>query len=216
MTAAQMYDRVLEGIDKPEAPHLTDAEISNRLTDAQLEFVRWADQYSEANQDFIDMIMTLFVEESSLSLDTGLYWDLPADYFITKRVDVDTVLLDCNNKALSKMHSGLVRHNNWGQVRRDPDSRPTGEFPKHSFSGSGTNTRRIKVDAGSDTVSAVYLTYLKTPGQIIYDSGGPDTDSILPPDFHDVIVAICVRGILENAEQPRYSTYLNEIMNKKV
>jgi len=60
---------------------------------------------------------------------------------------------------------------------------------------------------GNYGVFTYYLRYLKEPRVLEYNV----TDSDLPEHTHDEVVKLAAKMILENTENPRYRTYLNEI-----
>lgn len=207
MTAADMKTRIEEGLDKPEAPGYEDAEISRRLTDAQLEFINWMNQNGEETVTKADFFSTITKMQEPL-VPSGNNWSFPLDYHIARAVYVDVEIAACPGKTLEKQESVLTSHYKLGSRQDDTDAVANGYFPRHWVSQDG-----ITILTGPDNQTGAYMTYVKRPADIVVDSVTPanDIDAEIPPRFHTILVGIVVRGMLENVEQPRYTTYLNDL-----
>lgn len=64
---------------------------------------------------------------------------------------------------------------------------------------------------GSYGVMKYYIRYLTAPDEVSSESGS-QIDCNLPEHTHDEIVKIAVSMALENVEQPRYQSHMNEII----
>ena len=64
---------------------------------------------------------------------------------------------------------------------------------------------------GNYGIIKYYLRYLKEPAEVSYGDGTPDGDTDLPEHIHDEIVVLAANMILENTENPRYKTHMNEV-----
>ena len=76
--------------------------------------------------------------------------------------------------------------------------------PIRIFSG---NTVELISDSNY-TIDDYHLTYLKSPDTVVYSTG---TDCDLPEHTHDEVVKLAASMMLENIEQPRYQTHMNEV-----
>ena len=63
---------------------------------------------------------------------------------------------------------------------------------------------------GSYGVLKYYIRYLKSPAEVDFISD-PQVDCDLPEHTHDEIVKMAVSMALENIEQPRYQSHMNEV-----
>lgn len=68
---------------------------------------------------------------------------------------------------------------------------------------------RIITD-GNYTLGTYHLTYLRKPAEVDNDPVGT-TDCDLPEHTHDEIAKLAATMMLENIEQPRYQTHMNEV-----
>ena len=64
------------------------------------------------------------------------------------------------------------------------------------------------VSDGAYSVTDYFLMYLKKPDEVVYSTGA---DCDLPEHTHDEIVRMAASMMLENIEQPRYKTHMNEV-----
>lgn len=66
------------------------------------------------------------------------------------------------------------------------------------------------VTDGDYSINRYYLTYLRVPATVNNVPAGT-TDCDLPEHTHDEIVKMAASMMLENIEQPRYQTHMNEV-----
>jgi len=66
------------------------------------------------------------------------------------------------------------------------------------------------ISDGNYTVDDYHLTYLRVPATVDNVPAGT-TDCDLPEHTHDEIVKLAANMMLENVEQPRYQTHMNEV-----
>ena len=66
------------------------------------------------------------------------------------------------------------------------------------------------ISDGNYTVDDYHLTYLRKPVDVDISAETP-VDCDLPEHTHDEIVKLAVNMMLENIEQPRYQTHMNEV-----
>lgn len=64
---------------------------------------------------------------------------------------------------------------------------------------------------GNYSVTAYHIRYLTYPATVDVDSSPAAVDCDLPTHTHEEIVKIAVSMALENIEQPRYQTHINEV-----
>jgi hypothetical protein len=69
------------------------------------------------------------------------------------------------------------------------------------------NTIELITD-GNYTIPFYYIRYLRKPTEVDVTT---DTDCDLPEHTHDEIISIATSMVLENIEQPRYQSQLNEL-----
>ena len=81
-------------------------------------------------------------------------------------------------------------------------------FPKPLRIFNGDSVELI--GDGTYVYDTYYLTYLRSPATVDNVPAGT-TDCDLPEHTHDEIVKLAASMMLENVEQPRYQTHMNEV-----
>jgi len=222
MTIANMHIAVKLGLDKSaklELPAFEPEEIDLWLNDAIRKFVKT--RYSGTNakgksfeetQKRIDDLRSIVVFDTLTSSSSTEYTnaytvDLPADYWFSVSEEVAIVVSGVSTNP--RIGVTQVSLDEYTQKLADP-------FSEHILHYSTAKPLRfIKEDTivltsdGNYTIPTVYLTYLKKPAEVQVTATAVDCD--LPEHTHDEIVKLAVNMMLENIEQPRYRTHLNEV-----
>ena len=232
MTIAEMHIAVKLELDKTaslELPAFEPEEISYWLNSSIRRFVK--SRYGGANnkgtgfeetQKRTDDIRTLIEREtvttpsSSSDYPNGYIYTLPVEgsgvgsenYWVTLSeqcmisVDGTTSLVGITECTMDEYRQKLD----------DPYSEHILHYQTAKPLRLFDNESVVLITDGNYTITSYYLTYLKKPAEVQLSGSlviGVNCD--LPEHTHDEIVKLAVSMMLENIEQPRYSTYMNEI-----
>lgn len=227
MTISEMHNLFKLELDKTsslEIPAYEPEEIDLWLNHAINKFIKT--RYSginfkktsfEETQKRIDDLRTL-VDEETLSVNTGVDKPdsyvaiLPDDYLFALGEEVTITYSDLRTPTLDNSKRVGVKEatvNNYRSLIDNPYSEHRLHYenaqPLRLFIG---NTIEFITD-GNYSVTIAYLRFLRKPATV--DSGTPSVDCDLPDHTHEEIVKLAVSMALENIEQPRYQTHMNEV-----
>lgn len=225
-----MHQNVKLQLDKTSAlelPAFEPEEIDYWLNEAIRKFVKT--RYSginpkkegfEQTQKRIDDLRTLIKHYSdstaagSSDYDNGYDFQIPAsgtgigdeDYWLTIgeacNIIVDTTestvgVTECTiDEYIKRVNDPLSEHIlHYGSAK-----------PLRIFNGNSVEL----ISDGNYTVDDYHLTYIKKPATVDNVPAGT-TDCDLPEHTHDEIVKLAASMMLENVEQPRYQSHMNEV-----
>jgi hypothetical protein len=217
-----MFTWYLDGIRSYSTSVVTPEHFNRIINDAQDVFVNENLGVNEVGQRQIDNLRVLLTDK--VWEGSGLKHVLPADYLRAASVKVMFPEVDkCIVPAKEWLDTVILKQDMTSLV--NPYRRPGPKRRYHQFIGN-----ELVLVVGKQEVSGVKLTYYKKPRVIYFDKvKQEDRDGIViagslaaytpgagsvPPVFPEqqcrMIVSIAVRVTLENRQNPRYQSYLNE------
>lgn len=215
MTAGEMKDLFLILYDKITnlaAPGYTDAEISDFLNKAQLQFVKrrysekgnqYQEGFEETEKRRKDLAQLTRNLEAPLSSDqtgaspNGYFYDLPEGYLYTLREEATIVSTDeCIDG--NRINIKPITHDEYSINLLNPFKKPDKTVVwRLDFSNVGavisptvTTKRHELVTDGNYTIGTYHVRYLHIPANIDIIN---DIGSELDPSVHDELVDIAVR-----------------------
>jgi hypothetical protein len=225
MDIQTMHTNVKLELDKSSAlelPSFEPEEIDFWLNMAIRKFVKT--RYSglnskkqgfEQSQKRMDDLRTLVASDviASITLGGGSYPNsrlhlLPSDYWFA--LQEEAALYITSTGATPRVGILECTIDEYRQKIDDP-------FSEHKLHyGTAKPLRIFKDDYvelitdGNYSTTTYYLTYLKSPATVDNVPAGT-TDCDLPEHTHDEVVKLAANMMLENIEQPRYQTHMNEV-----
>ena len=236
-TYTELYDYVLEGINKEETGSLTDAEFEILINDSQYEYLTTRAEQVELGQKRIDDLRSLKRQETVLPIpQPGNTLDFEAvldgagnplveltptvagrhGYFRMLNVAVELSYL--NNPCYS---DGVQSPELWHktkpansdkllEIRRDYYNRPNDERLYYDFRSTATSRTVMEVITDTDsTANRVRLEYLVHPRTILRTNTGID-DIDLPLHARREVCEVAIRKYIERSESKRYRSQLIE------
>lgn len=237
MDIENMHIAVKQELDKTSAlelPAFEPEEIDFWLNNAIRKFVK--SRYSGVNskgtsfeqtQKRTDDLRTL-VESVTLAMGNGHdgtgdgvfpnSWscDIPADYWFSLSeeanigVEIPTEIPGVTLTRETRVGITECTLDEYRQKVDDP-------YSEHILHYTLAKPLRLFIDDridivhdGNYTIEDYYLTYLKVPDTVDNVPEGT-TDCNLPEHTHDEVVKLAANMMLENIEQPRYQTHMNEV-----
>jgi len=221
MTAREMQIAFEAQFDLAGLSHpLKSDEIFTLLNEAQDDLVRELFTRFEQSQVISDDLTPLIVKSAELDAKYGGdesavdgflydYVELPADYLfgiasrseviyntagITYTLPVVTSRVATGSSTTIIVHNRVAQSDDIYQLLSDPFNRTRFKSPICDFA-----TGQINVYTDSKfIIERVFLTYIKTPATIGFDTSAPsDTPSDFPDDLHKEIVDRAVNRLLE-------------------
>lgn len=235
ITAQEMYDAVLTGINKEMTATLFPEEFNDLINKSQYEVIRTRYENVEQTQKRIDDLRSLIVLDERI-LNTGLpvaggeIFLLPYDpnnFVITPKNPSGQnhgymFMLRCsfklnyvNNKCYTGistefLKSRIMNSDKLDEIKRDPFNKPKDDRLYYQITGDQfliyTGTQSFGVEASID--------YIRYPRAIDIISA-PNVDCELPLHIRQEICEVAVRKYLENIESQRFQTNSIE-QNKSV
>jgi len=233
-TYTELYDYVLEGINKEETGSLTDTEFEVLINDAQYEYLTTRAEQAELGQKRTDDLrslkrQTIFILAPPAYIldfqDTAveLIDDTPAvagqhGYF--RMLNVAVELYYKNNPCYSDgvqvpelwHKTKPVNSDKLMEIRRDYYNRPTDERLYYDLRGDIALLSRTVMEVITDTDSTanrIRLEYFVHPRTILRTNNtiaGID----LPLHARREVCEIAIRKYIDRMESPRYQTQLYE------
>jgi len=231
MTRNEMHTAFKVELDKTESlelPAFEAEEIDYWLNQATLDFVKQHYRRFEQNREISEALRVLVVE---LTLNTtigipgvnkpnsyiadlddpdadGSNADSIVDQYMYALNEQSAIsFTDDDGSSVSEKRQGVTpcALNEYDYKVNDPHSPHVlhygGAKPLRLYYGTTVEL----ISDGNYTVDKYYLRYLRFPATI-----GASVDCDLPVANHDEIVRLAVRKALENIEQPRFRTYVDE------
>jgi len=228
MTISQMHTAFRLELDKVNSlqyPDFNTTEIDYWLNRAIREFVKV--RYSGVNpkregfeqtQKRIDDLKTL-VREVTISC-TAVGAIKPNGFVLSD--GFSNVVFSSASYWLSLGEEVLLSIPGAGTLRQGVTEITSDEYPyeiESSYSSYRLHYNKAKplrlfynntiefISDGTYNITSAYIRYIKSPAVVIYSTVNCD----LPEHTHDEIVSLAARLVLENIEQPRYQSYVQEV-----
>lgn len=222
MTVSEMHTRFKVGVDKAGGlnyPRFESEEIDLFLNKAQERFIKLRygknnikrmgfEQTQKRMDDLREVIQNAAIVPAASAADNkpnGVFATLPSDYWFSIQEEVSYTATDCNGVS-RKRREGVksIRHNDYQEIIQDPFNKPDSDtilrLPYQNFHELITD--------GDATVTTYHLRYIKKPVDIDLATA---TDCELADHTHEEIVNEAIQIALENIEQPRINTFVNEL-----
>jgi hypothetical protein len=221
MNIANMHVGFKQEVDKTSAlelPSFEPEEIDLWLTNAIKRFGKLRYKEFEKSQKRIDDLRTLIKHYSDVSSVAGDYtngyaFQLP---IAGSGVGDEDYWFALSEECSAVVSGGATRFGVTECTIDEYRSKIDDPYSEHILHYNTAKPLRIfnnnsveLISDGTYTVSAYYLTYLRKPAEVSL-SGAVDCD--LPEHTHDEIVKLAASMALENIEQPRYQTHMNEVI----
>lgn len=217
-----MYQWYLDGIRSFSTSVVAPERFNRIINDAQDIFVNENIGVHEIGQRQIDNLRVLLTEK--VYKESGLKYKLPADYLRMSSVkimfsDVDRCTVPINEWLETRVMKADV------VTSLNPYRKPSAKMRYHQFIGDSI----VLYFSGAKLANeGIKLLYYKKPTVIYFDKlkqedrehtnigvpaympGGGSIPPLFPEEQCRMIVSIAVRVSLENNQNPRYQSYLNE------
>lgn len=225
MTIAETHRAFKLELDKTSAlelPSFEPEEIDFWLNNGIRKFVKTRHAEFEKGIKRIEDLKTLIVDATitgaSLTLDalrTGVYWaslaSLTTKWFtLGEEVDIRYIKLGESGYTVKRQGVTECTIDTYRSHIDDP-------YSEHRLHYEEAKPLRLTyqssvelVTDGNYTITNYYIRYLRKPAEV---SLSLSVSCDLPEHTHDEIVKMAVSMALENIEQPRYQSHLNELNN---
>lgn len=232
ITAQDMYDAVLDGLNKNQTGTIFPDEFDLLINEAQLETVVNKYEQAEKTQKRIDDLRTLeiigeIIVNTGASAPGGEIFALPYNpnvnvvtpknpsgenkgylFLLRASFKIQYVNNSCYTGISEWLKSKVMRSDVRDEIARDPFNKPTDERLYHQTTGDTL----ILFTGGQSFGLSANIDYLRYPRDISVTTS-PNVDCELPLHMRKEIVDIAIRKRLELIESQRYPTKVNENRN---
>ena len=220
MTTPEMHTAVKQHLDKTtalELPVFETVEIDFWLNEAIRKFVKT--RYSGVNpkresfeetekrtNDLRTLINTTSISAGqSETFPNGTPFTLPSEYWFAIQEEATIA-----EGAVTLGRFGITEctYDEYRQKLDDPFSEHILHYGAAKPIKLFDTTQVELVSDGNYTISHYHLTYLKKPTEVEHTA---PVNCNLPEHTHDEVVKLAANMMLENIEQPRYQSHMNEV-----